>query len=519
MTSTNVRTNDLIISPITGAPSAITWHIEIIPFPISVNTAGIKAATPVIIIVKEATTAVAPAAPAAANDVKPIANAERPVPAAISPAPIAKTDTPTKVKAPANPIIVGRRGLRIAPATPRIVNAPAKTIRLLANDFQDFLERVAKTGTNKFKAETATSNEADPDNVPFIKFKAIDSSAKAPPKTVKPFPIDSHCIEPKLDKASAKTFKAAPTTRSPVPINISPLGIRFTEAATSAKAPPIAVSPLPMDSQFIEPKSDTAEANIFIEIPISTNAEPVDITCLAFPVRFVNTAISANNAPILPRPFSICFTLNCPKSLQEDANTFIAAANITMPVAVVVVFKLNFAKFKKAAISAINTPTAINPLAICFQLSSDKSLHTDANILIAAANITSPVAPLMIFFFCVDITFANIVTVAVKPVIPISPLAIPFQSSSARFFKDPASIFMDIDIAIIIVEVLNTLFGELLILPKMAIAPIKFTKSIVMPPIDADNLSLSINDKATIDADNMPIAIAILIRVPAFNCV
>ena len=351
---------------------------------------------PVMITVKEATIAVAPAVPAAANAVTPTARADNPAPASAKPAPIPRTDTPINANAPLRPRIVGTRGVSTRPATPITVNAPANATRPLAIASQLIAPRILSTGVSTSNADAATSIAAEPARVPVIALRPIARIAIAPPRVTRPLAISSQVIPLILLRASAIITSAPATAIRPVPIPIMFLGMKLTATVTAVRAPAIATSPFAISSQDSEEKSCTAEANIFIKAAIAINAMPVDITCLAFPVRLVKSVISASNAPTATSPLAISPHFMPPKSSQAEARTFIAAANITIPVAVVIDFPLNFAVFINRETSASRTPTPTSPLASSSQLSAARSSHTDANTLIAAANITICVAPLMI---------------------------------------------------------------------------------------------------------------------------
>ena len=133
-----------------------------------------------------------------------------------------------------------------------------------------------------------------------------------------------------------------------------------------------------------------------------------------------------------------------------------AAARITIPVAVEVAFLLNFAVAIKASSSASNTPTPTKPFANCSQLKSANFLTALERMRTAPANTISFVEPF-----------------------PVNPPSL-----------------------------LNT-----------AIAPIKSANITVIAPSDAESFSLSIKEMTTIEAAKIPIAVAILSKVPAFNCV
>ena len=136
------------------------------------------------------------------------------------------------------------------------------------------------------------------------------------------------------ERALATILSAAPTTTRPAPTLTMFLGIRFTAIATSARAPPIAIRPFAISEPLILPKSDIADANIFIAAAISIKARPVEITCLASPVSLVNAVISSRSAAIDARPLVISPHDIEPKSLQAEARTLIAEARMTIPVAV-----------------------------------------------------------------------------------------------------------------------------------------------------------------------------------------
>ncbi len=214
-----------------------------------------RAATPVIITVKEATIAVAPAVPAAARAVKPTAKADKPAPARARPAPIPRTDTPIRANAPLKPRIVGTRGVSTRPATPMTVKAPARATRPLAIASQLIAPRILSTGVKTSKAEAATSIAAEPARVPVIAFKATARIVIAPPRVTRPLAISSHDILPVLLRAFAMITRAADTAIRPAPIPTMFLGIKFTATVTAARAPAIATNPFAISSHDIVEKS------------------------------------------------------------------------------------------------------------------------------------------------------------------------------------------------------------------------------------------------------------------------
>ena len=216
-----------------------------------------------------------------------------------------------------------------------------------------------------------------------------------------------------------------------------------------------------------------------------------------------------------PRPISPQFI--CAKSSQADARILIAPDNITIPVAVVTDWPLNFAVFINNDTSASSTPTPTSPLASPSQLSADKSSHAEANTLIAAANITICEAPFIIVGPPLLSDFEATIIVAVKPTTPVSPVASCLASRSPSFFKALAKIKTDVEIANIAVVLLITPLTIPRILLKIAMEAIKSANRTVMAPRAALNFALSIRESATNDATRIAMADAIFSKVPACN--
>ena len=205
--------------------------------------------------------------------------------------------------------------------------------------------------------------------------------------------------------------------------------------------------------------------------------------------------------------------------MQADANTFIAADNTRIPVAVDTTFPLNLAVFKNKAISAIRTPTPVSPLQSSPQLSFDISLQADANILTAVARNIRLKAPLVIIFSSFEITFATPAKTPEITVIPVSPFAISFQLKDAIFFNADARINTETDKPNIIAVVFPAFLRSPLIFVKIAIDTISSANNPVIAVIADANFAESISERTTIAPVRIAIALAILIKVPAFNCV
>ena len=350
---------------------------------------------------------------------------------------------------------------------------------------------------------------------PLIKFIATVIATSEPANITRLFPISSQLIPPILFKASAMITSAAATPTSPILEAIMFGGNIFIAATTRIRAPAIAENPLPISSQLILPKSDIADANIFIDAAIITKEAPVDMTCLALPARLVNMANSSNNPPIAASPLPISAHLIPPKSLHAEANTLIAADMIRIPTAVDMALPSNLARRKNPATSPRSTPTPTNPLASPPQFNSDRSIQAEANTFIAKASITRPPAP---FTICVpDMSLEAATKAPVRPTILTSPLATPLQLRSLNFFMAPARMATEIDIAIITPQAFVVFPIPPLILVNIAMEPSNSPNKAVIAPIATANFSESINERVSREAANIPTAPAILRRVPALR--
>ena len=240
--------------------------------------------------------------------------------------------------------------------------------RPLPIDSQLIAPKYLRTGTNALRATVAISMAAEPAKVPFIAFRPIAKITMAPPKVTRPFPISSQLILLILDNTDAKIARAAATAIKPTPLLMTFLGIRLSAIVIAANAPAIAIRPFAMPSHDIFAISFAEETNIFIAAAMAIRAIPVDITCFALPESLVNARTAAKSPATEARPFPISSQLIEAKSLQTDARIFNAAAKITIPVAVAIVFPLNLAVLKNKDTPANRAPTPTRPLAISSQL-------------------------------------------------------------------------------------------------------------------------------------------------------
>ena len=117
------------------------------------------------------------------------------------------------------------------------------------------------------------------------------------------------------------------------------------------------------------------------------------------------------------------------------------------------------------------------------------------------------------------IILAAAIIMAVKPVIPTSPVESCLISKSPIFFNALAKIRTAVEIPNITVVLLTIPDTCPLILLKIAMEAIKSANSTVIALRDLESLSLSIRASVTRDATRIAIAAAIFSKAPAFNCV
>ena len=241
------------------------------------------------------------------------------------------------------------------------------------------------TGAIIAKATDAIIRAEAPLNVPFIKLSPIANSANAPPIIAKPLPMLPHFIAPKSDSTEASILSEATAITNPVALNTDPLGISLIAIAISPSMTPIAIRPLVIDDKLMLERSDSTDANIFIDAAISIIDRPVRTTCLALPAIFSNTEISRSNAPTAANPFPIFTQLIVAKSLHTDANISIDAARKISPSEPLTIFEPVFdITIDTATNSQRSAETATRPTDICSQLRPERDFNADASIRIAS---------------------------------------------------------------------------------------------------------------------------------------
>ena len=441
-----------------------------------------------------------------------------PAPIRNTPTPIAATPIPNITIAADKRNKVGTSGFNNNPATPITVKAPANTINDFAMDSQDMSPKLFRTGARAANAIVAMSKAAEPLTDPFINARPAARINRDPPSAASPLAIPSHDIPLIFIRASVNITIAVETAMRPTPILIIFFGINFIAIVTAANAPANPNRPLAIADQDSLDMSLTEEVSIFMATATAIMPMPTDIIFFEFLVSIVKAANSPNSIPTAERPFIIFSMLIEAKSLHDDAKILIALATKTIPRADDLALPANFIKYMKPATSANNTPTPINPFASSSQLSLAKSSHTDAKILIAAANMTILVAPLNAFLPPNSRSLMAPTNVPVNTTIPTKPLKRLSESIEATTFKAEANIKTATATPFImpITDMVPLSFRESNF-PNIATDATRSANNTVMAFNESDNFSLSIREITNIEAANIAIALAILRRAPALS--
>ena len=440
------------VSASTGIVSDMDLHTALTS---AVRASAILSALEVIEV--HITTIISPSEPAATMRLaeRAVIPAER----ARIPAPASTHPTPNSATAADSFIIVPTRGLRSSAESPITVNAPASVSKAVPTCPALIFPSALSSGTRSASAPAAISSEAEPAAVRFIILRAAANISSEPPTATRPFVMPSQLIPPIFIRESASIATAAPTMTSPAPIPIRFFGMRRTAIVTAASAPAMPDKPFASPSQLSFARSVQTEANILSAPPIAASAMPVDITCLAFPVRFTNSVISARS-PAIPA----------------------------------------------------------SPLPRSPQLSFARSAQTEAMILSAAARITSPAAPFAALPFIVERPFAANISSVISTATPVSPFAMPFQSSEARFFIAADNISTATAIPFMTATAFTVPAILTFILLNAASDPISSTNSTLSPASADVSRSGSMLASSSSDTERIPTACAIFISVPALSC-
>ena len=499
------------VSASTGIVSDMDLHTALTS---AVRASAILSALEVIEV--HITTIISPSEPAATMRLaeRAVIPAER----ARIPAPASTHPTPNSATAADSFIIVPTRGLRSSAESPITVNAPASVSKPVPTCPALIFPSALSSGTRSASAPAAISSEAEPAAVRFIILRAAANISSEPPTATRPFVMPSQLIPPIFIRESASVATAAPTMTSPAPIPIRFFGMRRTAIVTAASAPAMPDKPFAIPSQLSFARSVQTEANILSAPPIAASAIPVDITCLAFPVRFTNSVISARSPAIPASPLPRSPQLSFARSAQTEAIILSAAASTTIPAEVLKALLPNFAVLRKISSSASSTAIPASPLASSFQLSLARSAHTEAMILSAAARITSPAAPFTARPFIVESPFAANISSVISTATPVSPFAMPFQSSEARFFIAADNISTATAIPFMTATAFTVPAILTFILLNAASDHISSTNSTLSPASADVSRSWSMLASSSSDTERIPTACAIFISVPALSC-
>ena len=129
-----------------------------------------------------------------------------------------------------------------------------------------------------------------------------------------------------------------------------------------------------------------------------------------------------------------------PNAPTASAITFNASANISIPALLFNPILLKSVTFRNKANSAIATPHPINPFVNSAGFSLPSFSTASPITRRAAANTTIPAAVLVIPFEDVSIKWVDATNMAISPATEVNPFAISFQFNSDRLFMESDNI-------------------------------------------------------------------------------
>ena len=260
-------------------------------------------------------------------------------------------------------------------------------------------------------------------------------------------------------------------------------------------------------------------ANISIAAPIITRTAELLTILLAYPESFPKPAAISNIPEIAAPAFPRLPHFISPNFAHTFANISIAAPIKISDSADLINFSgfISFINSANPANTANKPPIPETPLAISFQLSADKSLHTEAIILRAAAIRTIRMAPFEMFFSPIDMSLAAPTSSARSTPTPATPLAKPSRSKSDSFFAADARINTAAAMPIMRTVIFPVPLIFIASLSKVFITPINSAKSTVIAPRAEPSLSGSIPESTHRAAASIPIDMAIDFMVFAFK--
>ena len=159
----------------------------------------------------------------------------------------------------------------------------------------------------------------------------IPTSLNAPPIAVSPRPISSQFIEPKSLRPAARVSRLCTAINNAAlpKIDLKPPTFPSTAitATNSARAPPIAVSPRPISSQDIFPNFERASA-IFLQLSANANIATLfdNETPLDLLIILIAIENSSNAIPIPKSPLLISINVNWDIFVIASARIFIDSA-------------------------------------------------------------------------------------------------------------------------------------------------------------------------------------------------
>ena len=304
---------------------------------------------------------------------------------------------------PDKPPNLPRRPLTI-PNSAKAPPIPERPLAISPQTKEPIFFKLAEISSRDFTASTIDPEPRRPDipaNLPSTPLTTL-TSAKAPPIPVSPFPIWSQSIDPiRLRFSEISSSESTAITRDAAPaIPEIPDNLPSTPVTTpsSVRAPPMAVRPLAISPQDISPSRLRFSDISSRDFEAISTAMPPRI---ALPpptlLRIERTPVnSARAPPIAVRPLAISFQDIPPNLTSDPASISQALARAIIEILVLsVIFPFLLIIDIAFDKANIEVPMVTRPFAISFQDKPSSLTIAEAKISTALATAIIAIAPLI----------------------------------------------------------------------------------------------------------------------------
>ena len=331
-----------------------------------------------------------------------------------------------------------------------MTNTPASIKRLLPISSQLIAPSSLRTGTITRSATAITSNPAAAIIEDFISIDAAAIISKAPAMAMRPLVISFHFIPPNDLITSTIILRATPRTTMPtlMPIKFPPLPTILLKIASSNSRAPIDRMPFCRSPTENAPKSETTPVKILREAAIRSIETPA-VTPKPFPKSLDIMTISPIRTPTDTSPLPRVFRSIAPRADTLETSILTDAANASRPIpALTRPPELALIGFIAADRPNIKAPTPVNPLIRPSHESLDNAITEIVNKSIDIARMSITAETLTMPAKLADaIALSSFVSIEVRDSINKFNAIIAFVSAALSIRLSPISDIVSIPIA------------------------------------------------------------------------